>query len=185
MNKILNKLKTNPVIAAIRSEQQLDVALKSNCEIIFILSANIFNVGLYIREIKQSNKEVFVHIDFLEGLGKDKKAIEYVAKRLKPDGIITTRSNLIKYAKTMGLFAIQRFFIVDSQSLYTCINTINNVKPDMAEIMPGLMPKIIKDLSTNISIPIIAGGLISQKKEIQLLLSNGAIGVSIGSDKLW
>ena len=44
----------------------------------------------------------------------------------------------------------------------------------MVEIMPGIMPEIIERLKIEIKIPIIAGGLISDKKDIIAALSVGA-----------
>jgi len=178
-------LKENPVIAAIRNKNQLKEAILSDSKIVFILLADIFSINTYIRQIKAANKISFIHIDLLEGLSKDKKAIEYIARKIKPDGIITTRSNLVKYAKEKNLFTIQRFFILDSQSLNTCIKTVNSIKPHMIEIMPGIIPDVINNLSKNISTPIIAGGLIKKEQDIKLLLTNGAIGISTGMSVLW
>lgn len=48
----------------------------------------------------------------------------------------------------------------------------------MVEIMPGIMPEIIERLKIEIKIPIIAGGLISDKKDIIAALSAGADAVS-------
>lgn len=36
--------------------------------------------------------------------------------------------------------------------------------PDAVEILPGLMPKIIKKLCSTVNVPINAGGLISDKE---------------------
>lgn len=185
MMNIREALQVNPVIAAIRDTGQLSASLQSNVKIVFILAADIFNINAYVHHIREADKLSFVHIDFLEGLGKDKKAIEFIAKKIKPDGIITTRSNLIKYAMESGIYAIQRFFIVDSQSLDTCIKTVANVNSDLVEIMPGLMPQVVRDLSQKISTPIIAGGLISRQEDVKLMIDNGAIGISTGKSLLW
>ncbi|MBN2853436.1 MAG: glycerol-3-phosphate responsive antiterminator [Clostridia bacterium] len=185
MMNIREALKINPVIAAIRDTGHLSMALQSDVKIIFILAADIFNISAYIHHIREAGKLSFVHIDFLEGLGKDKKAIEFIAKKIKPDGIITTRSNLIKYAKDCSLYAIQRFFIVDSQSLETCIKTVLNVQSDLIEIMPGIMPQVVKDLSGTMTTPIIAGGLISKQEDVTLMMNSGAIGISTGNTLLW
>jgi len=185
MINLKSTLKEKPVIAAIRTPKQFKEAIQSSAQIVFILYADIFSINTYVNEIRRVNKISFIHVDLLEGLGKDKKAIEYIARKIKPDGIITTRSNLIKYAKEKKLYTIQRFFIVDSQSLTTCIKTVNNVKPDMIEIMPGVIPYVIKELAKEINTPIIAGGLIKKQKDILLLLENGAIGVSTGMNSLW
>lgn len=55
----------------------------------------------------------------------------------------------------------------------------------MVEIMPGIMPEIIERLKIEIKIPIIAGGLISDKKDIIAALSAGADAVSTTKTGLW
>ncbi|MGL5578401.1 MAG: glycerol-3-phosphate responsive antiterminator, partial [Fusobacteriaceae bacterium] len=49
---------------------------------------------------------------------------------------------------------------------------------DAVEILPGVMPKIIKKLSEEIDTPLIAGGLISDIEDIEIALNSGAIAVS-------
>ena len=43
-----------------------------------------------------------------------------------------------------------------------------------AEIMPGLMPKVIKKLSQKTHIPIITGGLIKEKEDVINAIKAGA-----------
>ena len=92
---------------------------------------------------------------------------------------------LIKLAKEVGLFTVQRFFLVDSHSVETILETIKSVKPDMAEVMPGVVPKVIADLKEKVTIPVIAGGLIDSRDEIKLALQSGAAAVSIGKKEFW
>lgn len=53
------------------------------------------------------------------------------------------------------------------------------------EILPGLMPKIIRKIEKTIKIPIITGGLIEDKEDIINALAGGAIGISTTNSKLW
>lgn len=185
MNDIIKKLEENPIIAAIRDEKDIDTAIEASINTIFLLKADIFNIKRMIEKIKHSRKNVFVHLDFLEGIGKDHKAIDYIAQEIKPDGIITTSSSHIKYAKQQGLFTIQRFFMVDSLSYETTVRTINSVSPDMLEVMPGVIPGVLSRLNEIIKVPVIAGGLVTSKDEIIQILKAGALGVSTGKKDLW
>jgi glycerol uptake operon antiterminator len=101
------------------------------------------------------------------------------------DGIISTRTNIIKMAKEEGVFSIQRFFILDSHSIDTTLESLKSSKADMIEIMPGIIPKIIKRLKESVDIPIIAGGLIETKEEIKEILKSGAFAISTGKEELW
>ena len=163
----------------------MEAAVRSPVTTIFILNTDIFNLKSLVEKIRSSGKNVLVHIDFVEGLGKDQKAIDYVAQVARPDGIISTKSQHIKYAKEIGLFAIQRFFLIDSLSYHTTLRSIQQLKPDMVEIMPAVMPGVISRIARQIDVPVIAGGLIDTKKDIIEILKAGAVGASTGKRELW
>lgn len=185
MNDIINSIEENPIIAAIRDPRDIDAAIDSTVSTIFLLYTDIFNLRDLVEQIKTKGKKVFVHMDLIEGMGKDNKAIDYIAQVIKPDGIISTRSNHIRHAKEKGLFTIQRFFLIDSLSYKTTVKTVKSVKPDMIEVMPGIIPGIIQSLNKELSVPIIAGGLVGSKNDIISILKIGALGVSVGKKELW
>ncbi len=163
----------------------METALECDVTTIFLLNSDIFNIKSLVDRIQAGSKSAFIHIDFVEGLGNDHKAVEYLAEFIKADGIISTRGNLIKHAKHMGMFTIQRFFLIDSLSYKTTIKQVQAVKPDMIEILPGVMPGVIKRICREVSIPVIAGGLIDSKQDIIEILKAGAIGASVGKASLW
>ena len=107
---MLERLRINPIIAAVRNAEDMDAALSSDVTTIFLLNSDIFNLKSLVDTIQSRCKSAFIHIDFVEGLGNDHKAVEYLAKFIKADGIISTRGSLIRHAKDMGMFTIQRFF---------------------------------------------------------------------------
>jgi len=59
------------------------------------------------------------------------------------------------------------------------------VLPDGVEVMPGAANKIIKTIRKQINIPIIAGGLIEEKKEVIEAIGAGAMAISTTRDALW
>lgn len=179
------KIQTNPLIAAVKDLKKLDEALNSSCEIIFLLNGNIFNLKENVQKAHDKNKLIFLHIDLIDGFSKDLTALKYIHQDIKPDGIISTKNNQIKNAKELGLLTVQRLFIIDSLSIETTVKTSRATNPDAVEIMPGIMPKITKKLSERISIPIIAGGLVSEKSEVVSILNSGGFGVSTTESALW
>lgn len=185
MNKVLSSIEQNPVIAAARLEEDVDAAIESQVSAVFLLHCDIFNVQKLVDKVKQSGKSVFVHLDLLEGLGKDHKAVEYIARVVRPDGIISTKTPHIKHARETGLFTIQRFFLLDSQSFDQTIKTARSSIPDMVEIMPAVMPTVIKKVCSLLELPVIAGGLIESKEDIIEILKAGALGASTGQKELW
>src|SRR5690554_1391224 len=114
--KVIDRMELNPIIAAVQNEEDLDIAITSQVSTIFLLCADIFNAKSLVNRIKDADKSALIHIDFLEGIGKDAKAIDYIIEVIRPDGVISTKSSHIKIAKEKGMFTIQRFFLIDNKS---------------------------------------------------------------------
>ncbi len=93
-NPIINALERTPVIAA-TDRAGWQSAVLSDTEVLFHLGADIITVGDDIEAAKQNGKFVFIHIDLAYGIGKDKAGIHWL-KRLGADGIISTRTQLIR-----------------------------------------------------------------------------------------
>lgn len=179
------KLKFNPVIAAVKDVEKLDGALESDCEIIFLLCGNIFNLKAIVEKAKKMGKMIFIHIDLIDGFSRDATALSYIYEEIRPDGIISTKNSQLKTAKQLGLLTVQRLFIIDSLSIETTVKASVSINPDAIEIMPGIMPRITKKLSSQLDIPVIVGGLISEKDDIKNALESGAKGVSTSYADLW
>lgn len=180
-----DKIQENPIIASVNNVDNLIKAIESPVRIIFLLTGNIFNLSDIVKKIKKNGMQVYIHIDLIEGFSKDTVALNYINDNINPNGIITAKTNLIKHAKRIGVFAIQRLFLIDSSSLDTGINSIKLTKPDAVEILPGVMPKITKKIYEETNIPIITGGLIMDKYDVNESLNAGAIGVSSSKEKVW
>lgn len=172
------------VIAAVRTEAELEKALKSRVSTVFMLAPNIENIEMQAEEAHKANKMFFIHIDLAEGIGKDEYGIKF-AKEQGVDGIISTRTALIKLAKAQGMLAVQRFFVLDSQSVDTVAESAKTSKADMIELMPGTVAKVIKRIKSVLDTPIVAGGLIETKEEIDEAYASGAVAVSTGKVELW
>ena len=180
--KLDEYLTGTPVIAAVQ-ESGWQEAIQSPAKVIFCLRASLLTIKDRINEAHKCEKLVFVHLDLADGIGKDKTGLEYLSK-CGVDGIITTRGNLVRFAKEMGLITVQRFFALDSQGVSAINDLISTSRPDYIEIMPGVIEKIISNFSKG-SIPVIAGGLIESKNEVTAALSCGAVAVSTGKKELW
>lgn len=185
MSSIKSILERNPIIPAIKHEENLDIAINSDSEIVFVIMSNILNIKKITQKLKEVNKIVYVHVDMVDGLSSSSNGVSYLVSEINPDGIITTKHNIVSFALKNKIKVIQRFFILDSFSLENTITHIRNNRPDAVEILPGLMPKIIKKLDSILSIPVITGGLISEKEDVINAISAGAIGVSTTQASLW
>ena len=172
------------VIAAVRTEAELQEAVRSAVDTVFLLAPNIERLAGQAEMVRRAGKKLFIHLDLAEGIGRDEYAIRFV-KGLGVDGIISTRSNIIKAARKEGMATVQRFFIVDSHSIQTTVDSARNSKPDMIEILPGTVSKVIARLKEALNLPIIAGGLIETTQEIAEALLCGAEAISTGKAEFW
>ena len=102
-----------------------------------------------------------------------------------PDGIISTHPNLIRHAHTLGLLTIQRAFVLDSLSLDTLFSQQSLCQPDFIEVLPGIMPPIITEISQKTQTPLIAGGLIRTKQDVLSAMNAGAAAVSTSARSVW
>ncbi len=125
-----------------------------------------------------------MHIDFAEGVGRDRAGLLFI-QNLGIDGIISTRANIIRMAREFGLATVQRFFIVDSHSVDTAVESIKVSKPDTIEIMPGILPRTITKFKERVKMPVIAGGLIETKGDIIGAIAAGASAISTAKKELW
>ena len=182
---LLEIIADSPVIAAVKDEEGLDKSLRTDCRIIFILYGNICSLTMIVEKIKSRDKLAIVHADLVQGLSAKTEAIDYIKNNTKADGILSTKGNLVKHATDIGLIGILRNFIIDSMAMENVNKQVELAHPDMIEIMPGIMPEIIEKLKNEIKLPLIAGGLISDKKDVIAALSAGADAVSTTKEELW
>ena len=180
--KMLEVLEENPVIAAVQ-EGGFDEALDAPVGVVFLLKANLLTLSQCVEKAHGRGKLLFVHMDLAEGLGKDRTGLSYLAG-LGVDGVISTRTQLLRFARELGLVAVQRFFALDSQGLASVEELLKNPVADFIEIMPGVIGKVIARFAGG-EIPVIAGGLVETKKEVTTALDCGALAVSTGNTSLW
>ena len=173
-----------PIIAALRSKADLEAALSSEVQTVFLLKSNIMEIEAVAQRTHECGKLLFIHVDFADGLSKDAAGVRYLSTK-GIDGIISTRTGIISAAKEAGIPCIQRFFMVDSRSVDTALEALRQSKADMIEIMPALAYKSITKMKHSVSTPIIAGGLIEFKEEVFCALNAGASMISTGKKELW
>lgn len=184
-NILINSLHKNPIIAAVNNEENLQQALDTEVEIVFLLNSSIFNLGTIIKQIQAANKLAFVHVDLVDGISATKTGIKYICEIFKPDGIITTKGHLISACKEYDVKTVQRIFLLDSISFETGVKSIKGCNPDAVEILPNVMPKVIKRIVKSVNKPIITGGLITEKEDVIDSLKAGAIGISTSKKEIW
>ncbi|WCK54899.1 glycerol-3-phosphate responsive antiterminator [Aneurinibacillus sp. Ricciae_BoGa-3] len=183
--ELYEQIKTHRKIASIKYNKHLERALENDVSGVFLLTGNIGVIKRYVDLFLSKGRFVFLHLEKIGGLQVDREGLDFIASYVKPTGVISTKSSIIKQANKLGLRTIQRVFLVDSDALQHGVEMCNTVKPDAIELMPGIIPTMIEKVKTLTDIPIITGGLISTAEEMKEPLKHGAIAVSTGNPALW
>lgn len=183
--RFLDAVEESPVIAAIKDEAGLKLCLESESQVVFILYGDVCTIADIVQTVKDSGRLALVHLDLVAGLSSKEVAVDFIRRSTQADGIISTKPSLVKHAAGLGLFTVLRFFVLDSKSLQQVESQWRSARPDFVEILPGVMPKIIRRLKGLVEAPLIAGGLISDREDIIAALDAGAVSVSATSPKVW
>lgn len=185
VQELLDVMVENPVFAAVRSQDMIQKAIQSDVKIVFMLYGSIGELERQCKELNDAGKLCFLHVDLIDGLRPDAVGIRYIAERMKPTGIITTKGACVRMAHDVGMFAIQRVFLLDSAALKSGVQNILSCKPDLVEILPGVSEKALAIAKSQVDVPLIAGGLIHTKDDVIMALRSGAVAVSTSTPELW
>jgi glycerol uptake operon antiterminator len=185
MKTLYECLRDNPVIAAVNCEGALEAALSSDCEVVFLLQGSVMSVGPLVERIRAGGKLALVHVDLIDGFSGREVVIDALTALCAPVGVISTRPPLLRRAHQLGLATVQRVFAIDSKSITNLKALAETAKPDFIEIMPGLIPRVLRSAAALTGIPVIAGGLIEEKAEVLAALDAGAIAVSTTHQGVW
>jgi len=187
--RFYDAVEASPVIAAVKDMKGLDKScLMEDMHVVFILFGDICTIKNIVKKVKDNGKIAMVHIDLIIGLGSKEVAVDFIKENTQADGIISTKPALIKRAKELSLFTILRFFIIDSIALSN-VGSLDKQSPrnlpDFIEVLPAAMPKIIQRICKSSKIPVIAGGLVTDKEDVVGALSAGAVSVSTTEQEVW
>lgn len=182
MNMSLNGQSIIPVS---RNKSQYELFLKSSYEFGVYLDTELRQLKPISQLAKEYNKKVLIHTDLIQGLKNDEYSIEYICQEIKPYGIISTRPSVIAKAKQRKMLTIQRIFLLDSQALEKSYAIAHKTQADYLEILPGIIPSFINKIRKEVNIPILAGGLVTTKEELNSALNAGAKAVTSSHVPLW
>lgn len=173
------------IIPAVRQLKDLEAAFRASQEFIVLMNVHVAMARSIVAQAAQHGKKILLHADLIDGLKSDEHATEFLAQEVRPAGIISTRNNVLLTAKKKGLITIQRFFLLDSLALDNSFVQIEKTKPDYVELLPGIMPAIIRQFAEATKVPVIAGGLIRTEEDIRLALDAGAVAATTSRKPLW
>lgn len=179
------ELTAQGVIPAARSLKDFEWLMSSDFEYVILLDVHIAQL-VYIRRLARDHgKRLVLHADLVQGLRHDEAAAQFLCQVIKPAGVISTHSNVIATAKKHNLISIQRIFLLDSHSLDTSMHIMKSSDPDFIEVLPGMMPQLIREIAEQSRRPILAGGFIRSMEDVDLIRSSGAAAVTTSSRAIW
>jgi glycerol uptake operon antiterminator len=175
-----------PIIPAVRKPEFVDQAIAAHGKIVYLLTGDPENCESMIQKILASGKLPIVNLDLLNGFSRDKYAVNYL-KRAGARGIISTHLDPLRHALSIGLYGIQRTFLLDSGAMDTITNQLKNTPVDALEVLPALAaPKILERVrAISPDLPVVGGGLIQTMKEVEELLSQGLSSISTSNPQMW
>lgn len=183
--KFKDAIENSPIIAAIKNDVELNQCLNCDSQVIFILYGDICNIADIVQTIKTAGKIAMVHIDLIGGLNAKEIAVDFIQKYTKADGIISTRPQLIRRAKELSLYTVMRFFVIDSMAYDNIEKQLHAIRPDFIEILPALMPKVVSRICKLSPVPVITGGLITDKEDVMQMIQAGAVSISSTNEQVW
>jgi len=175
-----------PIIPAIRKQELVEQAAASRGKLVYLLTGDPDNIEPMIRMILAADKIPLVNLDLLNGFSRDKFAVNYL-KRVGARGIISTHLDPLRHALAIGLYAIQRTFLLDSGAMETISNQLRNSPVHALEVLPALVaPKMLDRVrAVSADLPVVGGGLIQTMKEVEELLAAGLSAVSTSNPVMW
>ena len=181
--RLYEALQRNPIIA-VRDDEGLAQCLRTDIQTVFVLYGDICNISEIVRQIKDAGKIAIVHADLISGLAAKEISVDFLRRSTQADGVISTRANMIQRAEELNMIAILRVFLIDSMALDSALSA-KNLKPDAIDILPGLMPSMLRKVRQLTGLPILTGGLITEKKEVMQALEAGALAISSTAPAVW
>ncbi|WP_010166142.1 glycerol-3-phosphate responsive antiterminator [Candidatus Epulonipiscium viviparus] len=185
LNEFMEKIEAYPVIPAVKNDAWLEECCKQDSEMVYVLYGDICNIADIVDRIKKCSKKAIVHIDLITGLESKAISVDFLYKITNLDGIISMKPAMIKRAQELGIFTIQRFYLIDGITYSNVIKHVKIGNPDVIEIMPAGVHKIIKYLKNEVEKPIIASGLSQDTEDIMAVLNSGGVAVSTTNKNLW
>lgn len=174
-----------PVIPEIKNDEWLESLPDSDSDIAYILYGDICTIADIVSRVKAMGKMAIVHADLIVGLSAKEISVDFIRKYTQADGIISMKPALIKRANELGMFTIQRFYMIDGLTYANVAKNVKNSNPDVVEFMPAGLSKLIRYLVELIDKPIVASGLTQDQEDIILALKAGALAIATTNRELW
>lgn len=174
------------IIAAVRGSETLEQALDSPVRIVYLLFGNPMNIADAIAAVRARGKLPLVNADLLQGFSRDALAVEYLA-HCGAGGIISTHHETLRAARARGLITVLRTFVIDSAAVEAGRRFLANFQPDVIELLPAIAAPLVLERirAAHPALFVVAGGLLSDLRQVDDLIKAGVDAVSLSDPALW
>ncbi len=179
-------LRQTRIIPAVRSTENLQAALECPINIVYLLFGNPMNIGDMVSAVCARGKIPLVNADLLQGFSRDAFAVEYLA-HCGTAGIISTNHETLRAARAQELITVLRTFMIDSASVDSGRRFLSHFQPDAIELLPAIAAPLVIDKIRDgyPGLHVIAGGLVTNLKQAEELVTARIDAVSMSDPQLW
>ena len=188
MRASIPSLVSKPVIPVVWDLSEHHPAALTAARMVFLQGGDVNELPRILAQFDAEplrHLSVAVHLDLLEGLESSEAAVRWLAAFPRCNGIITVRHRLVSEIRKHEMLSILRLFLHDGRSVERGISMLNQAKPDMVEVLPAIAATVANEQLDELSVPLIAGGLIKDLQVIQAVLKSGCKAVSTSKPQLW
>ena len=182
--RLLARLRDDPCCASIVADGQLAAALSSRAPVIFLLRGNGLAAGAVVERIHAAGKLAAIHLDLVDGVRADVQGVAWLA-RSGADAIITSHGRLMTAIRAEGVIAIQRLLLSLRTHLDSAVTAVARARPDIIEILPGVLLPSLAPVLPQFDVPLLAGGFIRTDEDARAVLAAGADGITTSAEDLW
>lgn len=175
------------VIPSVRELKELDRALASPSPSILLTNTHIGNLAALSTRVRDSGKKVLVHADLIGGFRPDRDGLKLLRNMYRIDGVLSQNAQVVATSQKIGLWAVQRVFMMDSRSLERGLQILGESAPDGIEILPGTLALRYWDKFAPYArrSRLIAGGMITTRDDVVALFDRGYHAITASSPELW
>ncbi len=179
-------LQRSRIIPAIRGPEYIEAALASPSVIVWLLYGTPLTLPKIVRQVRSAGKLPVANLDLLTGFAQDADGIEFLAAE-GIAGVVSTRQSVLRAARSQGMIAVQRTFIVDSIAVGNIIRALQHFLPDAIELLPAAAaPLCVTTLHTaQPQLPVIATGLVTTMRQVDDLIRCGVSSAATSNVSLW
>jgi glycerol uptake operon antiterminator len=177
-----------PIVPVFWHLEPGEEALLAHASLLFLQGGELVELPGMLARLRSgatARLPIMLHIDLLSGLTSDEAGLRYLADLGGIDGIITVRGHMVASARRLGLASILLLFLQDGRAVERGLHVIEQSRPDMVELVPGVAALEVAEAFARVGVPRIAGGLVRTPELAQRLLASGCAAVSSSAAGLW